>query len=487
MKKHGACAILMMVLLCFVQAQTLRLDDFLTTVINSHPLFSYESLSVAVEQAAQERHRGDEDWVLTARPYYMHQEPVASGIGVPEELDVVSGDIAIERAFWRTGGRLALSWTSSYTDQSVEDIVIPLFQDTIVMSAGPSRLYAHKVYLMYTQPLLQNLGGTLDRLAYTIDQHAIDIAALQAQENKEQLLLDCAARFLDWALVSEQLRIARERLTLAEEQLQRTERRYQSNLVEKLDVLRSKDAVRMAEQSIVVLQSQYRAKQAELAVISGSAELYTMSPLYDLYTRVSLPDIEEAIEDLQERSVIIQALEQRRIQLEQLRQGYQETSRPQLYLTIGAGLQSGDEDFGESIALDKPDALVALDFRYPLKGRRAQSDITKTDLEINRVITQISAVHIEYETALRGLLIMIDDMEAVLALNQEQIQSAKAKTQEELRLYTQGRNYLAFVIQSRDSEQQAAMTYAENAATYHHLIMQYYALMDELLPMYGGK
>ena len=81
---------------------------------------------------------------------------------------------------------------------------------------------------------------------------------------------------------------------------------------------------------------------------------------------------------------------------------------------------------------------------------------------------------------MRNLLISIKEMEKVLVLNQEQIESAKAKTREELRLYNQGRGILTFVIQSRDNEEQAKLTYAQNAANYHKLILQYRALMDEL-------
>jgi len=39
---------------------------------------------------------------------------------------------------------------------------------------------------------------------------------------------------------------------------------------------------------------------------------------------------------------------------------------------------------------------------------------------------------------------------------------------------------LTFVIQSRDSEQAAKLTYAVNALTYQKLLLEYRALMDQL-------
>jgi len=51
-----------------------------------------------------------------------------------------------------------------------------------------------------------------------------------------------------------------------------------------------------------------------------------------------------------------------------------------------------------------------------------------------------------------------------------------------LKLYNQGRGDLTFVIQSRDNEENAKLTYAQNSTLYHKLILQYRSLLDELLP-----
>ena len=73
-----------------------------------------------------------------------------------------------------------------------------------------------------------------------------------------------------------------------------------------------------------------------------------------------------------------------------------------------------------------------------------------------------------------------NELVEVLRLNREQIASAREKTREELKFYSQGRGNLTFVIQSRDSEERAKSTYAENALTYQKLVIQYLALTDDL-------
>ena len=280
-------------------------------------------------------------------------------------------------------------------------------------------------------------------------------------------------------MLTEQKRIAEERKLLAEEELERTVEKRRSYLVDQVDVLRAEDAVRIAEQNVVLVESHWKALRAQLSVLCRSEEMCRKSPLFDLYHIEQFPSPEEARQRLREQSRILNTLEIRRDQLLQLRDGYQEQVRPQLFLNVGAGLQGGDDQFGDALMLDKPDMTVSLMLQYPLENRAARTNVATATLEIDRLDTEIENVSLELESAAVNLLILIQELEKVLQLNQEQIESAAAKTEEELDLYNQGRSDLTFVILSRDNEQQAKLTYAQNAASYQKLILQYHALMDE--------
>jgi outer membrane protein TolC len=483
-KKENNIFFLLLVFIFFMPvllgASTITLPELIESLKKTHPFFTKESLSPEIERKSQESHLGAQDWVVRSSPYYTYQEPVSSGLGIPSKLHNIVANVAVEKTLWSTGGRFSLSWSTSYNDQTVADIVIPMPTGDIVIPVGPSAFYTNKAYLTYTQPLLQNLGGKLDRLNYELNAYTVDIIDLQAQENEEGFILDIADIFLDWVLLTEQQRIAKERLGLSKEQLGQVKRKHAAYLVDRVDVLRAEDAVRIAEQTLVLIGSQLEAKRAELAVIAQTEQLYDDEPDFDIYRLDTLPEIDEAVATIKERSKILNALRIRREQLVHLVSGYEETERPQLYLSIGAGLQGGHEEFSESFELDKPDVLIALDFRYPLGNRKARADILRSTLEAKQLTEDIRNIELEFEAGIHNLLVLIKRMEEVLNLNEEQIASARAKTNEEIKLYNQGRNLLAIVIQSRDNEQQAKLTYAQNAATYHKLIIQYRALMDEL-------
>jgi outer membrane protein TolC len=73
------------------------------------------------------------------------------------------------------------------------------------------------------------------------------------------------------------------------------------------------------------------------------------------------------------------------------------------------------------------------------------------------------------------------DLEDVLELNRAAIESARERWQEEQKLYRQGRGQLVWVIQAQDMEQNARLTYAQNAATYHQLLIDLRELTDQIV------
>ncbi len=479
--KMGIVCSFLLVLCVFSSTQAITMDDFIDLVQQSHPFFVRESLSAEIARAGQQAEIGTQDWALHSSSYFAYQKQPAVGLGAPDEISQIGTEIGVAKALWSTGGRLSLSWSTDYTDQDIPNIVIPFEPEDIVIPTGPATLYGNRLYLTYTQPLLQNYGGKLDRLAYELADYDVDFSRLQLKENQEQFVLDLAERFIDWVLLSEQRRIASDRLELAQEQLRQTRKKRAANLVERVDVLRAEDAVRIVEQSVVLIESQLKAKRAELAVLSQIQELNVMEPEFDLDVRTALPSPDQAVSTLPQQSRILKSLTVVHDQLNLLTQGYADKAKPQLFLTIGAGLRGTDDELGTALETTDPDVLVSLDFRFPLGNQTARADIAQTELAVRQIEKEYEGASLDLEAGVRSLLISIGEMDKVLILNEEQIQSAQTKTHEEQRLYDQGRSDLTFVIQSQDGEAVAKLTYAENAALYHKLVLQYRALMDELL------
>ncbi len=128
------------------------------------------------------------------------------------------------------------------------------------------------------------------------------------------------------------------------------------------------------------------------------------------------------------------------------------------------------------------DLGIGLAFSYPLGNRTAARQSEKFSIMLKQLQYTDEEVAISLEAGLRNLLVQSEEIEKALDLNKLQIATATRKTEEEQKRYNQGRSDLAFVIQSQDSEEQARLTYAEDAARYQLLQLKIMEIMDQLLP-----
>jgi len=447
--------------------EELTLTEYLDMVKANHPFFQKEQLSVDIEQKQAQSLLGAKDWYLSVVPTYSYLGKSSAPEYGAEQIHRVGLEAGLDRALWKTGGRLGFGFTGEYTRQDTD--------------FGQNNIYRNGVSATYVQPLLQNFAGKLDRLQYELSDFTIDYTQVQVYESQENFLLDVSVRFLDWAYYTREVAIRKKRLEIAKRGLEQVNKRYEANLVDKVDVLRSEDSVRLSEQGLVLSQSQWKAKQAELSVIAGGDEVFERRPRYDIYRLEEVPATDKVMEKMKTQSRLLASLDIIKKQILYQRGGVEDQERAQLDLSLTAGFYGRDDVFGESLAIFNPEAIVSLVFSKPIGSHTAKGQIESIDKQVAQIEGEKSSMERDLEAAMITLLIQIRDLEQVLDLNVKQIESAEEKTKEELKLYNQGRSQLTFVIQSEDNEEAAWLTYAGNAYLYHTLILQYMALLDEIL------
>jgi len=461
-------------------AQTISLHAFLEAARADHPLLEQEELSEEIVSEYRYGLLGAMDWHLSGSATASHTKPIVISSFSPTTIDRFGINAQLRRSLWSSGGKLSLGWSSNATNQTLTNYSIP--GSDVSLRTGFSKLYENSLSLLYTQPLLRNFKGKLDRLEYDLAAYDEVFTHLQAIENEENFLLKLAIGFIDWVLLEEKRSIAEERVQLAIAERELTTEMQEANLVERIDVLRAEDAVRLSEQNHVLTRSKARAKQEELAVLAALPELRNMRPDYDLYSMYQLPSIDTAVRILDQHSRVLHILDNKAQQLQHLRSGAQESGKPSVNAGFGLTLEGDDDDYFSSLELDRPDLFIGLDFSHPLGSRTARSEYERTSLELRQVDAETRLVRLELQSQMHSLLIQMSDLKEILELNREQIGSAHEKTAEERRLYEQGRSELNFVIQAEDNEGNARLTYAVNAAEFHRLYHQYLALCDMLRP-----
>ncbi len=452
--------------------KSITLNEYLNQLKEKHPFFVKENLRPEIAKEILSGLTGTEDWKVVSSLGFSTQEPAINFSG-PDRTDALSFTGGFEKTFWATGGRLSASFSSTSLNFTLP--ALPEF------STFPTEWFQSQFDLTYIHPILKNRSGFLDKLQHNLQKFDVDISEVTKLENEENFLLNASTKYLTWVFLSEQLKIIDERLALSESEMERTKRKRASNLVEKVDVLRAEDAVRIAKQNKMLTESQFDGLRAELAVQTQLPEINYAEPEFDLYTTQDLDPLESEKAELEKESRLVKTLQIRIKQIGLAQNGFRETAKPEMGIVAQVSAKSFEEDFGGSLSTDKTDALLGIQFSLPLGNRTANAGINRTRLQISQIENELNDLLLQLTSSLSSLHIQMGKMKEVLELNQEQISSAQEKTTEELKLYNQGRGDLTFVIQSRDNEQNAKLLYAVNAFTYQNLLIQYKALMDELL------
>ncbi|MDH5511374.1 MAG: hypothetical protein OEZ32_13620 [Nitrospinota bacterium] len=464
-------------------AQTISMESFLERVRSTHPFFKKETLAVDVERKTQESMQGDEDWVISGSPSYVHMEPARAGGFTPESIDQMRVTVGLRRHYWSTGSTLSFDFGHTYSDQKTENIELPLPTGPLALPNDAGPFHENGLSVTYRHPLMQNRGGLLSRLAHDLQGFNVVAARIVAMENQENFLLNIGGKFIDWALLTEQRSIASARLELAENEAARTQEKRKHNLVDEVDVIRAKDAVITGRQNIRLIDSAMAGIEAELRTIASIETGVKLTPELDLYSLAGdiLP-MAQSLERLGESSRLLSVFDIRLRQVDSQKMGASEVDKPRLDAVFQGGVKGGAQEFGDATQMDKPQAMAALVFSYPLGATSARADIAKSALQRERIAEERNNTLFDLRGALGNTLARISVLEQALALDRERIKIAEEKTMAELKRYNQGRSELTFVIQSRDSEEAARLVHAKDSADYHRLALVYRALMDMLLP-----
>jgi outer membrane protein TolC len=461
----------MILVLCLGQLAVavfaIELEEYLDLVKENHPFFEKEQLAVAVERSRRETLLPRYEWRFSLAPGYAVADQQASSEFLENLSQIATLEAGLQRGF-PSGGRVGFSASTAYTWLQKPP------------PSSDSSSFQHGMEVSFSMPLEKNLE-LLSRLDYDLQEYVIRAKAAQIRENQESFLVEPATLFIDWAYALELAEIYQNRRELAEEQLATTDRMYRANLVEKLDVMRAEDAIRTAQQAIFEYDSLAKSIQAVLAALSDTRGIYDDRPVVDFYSFVELPAAAEAAASgkagTRLKKPLVVLVDQLRFQSNAI----SEREKATLDLFLGAGIFGPEDAFVESLEVFHPQASIGLSFSPPTGLGQVSSEKQLISTQIARLEKEIESLERTVETDILSVLIQAEELEKIIELNRELIESAESKAAEEARLYGQGRNMLTNVIQSRDAVQDQKARLVDNFARYHRLIVRYRALMDELL------
>jgi outer membrane protein TolC len=147
---------------------------------------------------------------------------------------------------------------------------------------GPSLNNAHGTYTMRLEVRMPVFDKTIETEAMekeaVLQQRRADQASLRGRID-----LEVRSALLDIDSTAEQLRVARESRTLAQQQLDQAQDRFSAGVVNNLEVVQAQEAVAVADEGVIQGLYGYNIARARLARAAGSversiAEIFPRSP-----------------------------------------------------------------------------------------------------------------------------------------------------------------------------------------------------------------
>ncbi len=454
--------LIMTVLLGPLNVQALTEQGFVERLRATHPFFNQQALSSKVKLIEKRATKANEDWVIALESLYQSEHKNSGDISMTtSNLDTASIGLSATRKYTNTGSDITLKHT--WKDKS---------KSTDTTNNGFS--------LDYTYPLLRNKGGINDRLSGDVAQIAINQNTLQRLEAEEGFILGKLSRFIDLAYAQEQQSINERRLALSEKELALVKKKYNASVVEKVDVLLQQDAYQTANQKLLQAQQDLMLLRHEIAVTLDLdfEKVVASTDFYKIYkpSEIAL----KAYLSKNSRVLKINNLSQKILKRQLL--SFKNTAKAKLDLKLGISSAGENTNYSKSLSNQSTTWKVGLGLSYPIGGIEADSNIKKTNIELEILVQSKREQLLDIYTQAKTLKEKIQLLEKMMHANQAQIKIAKARTAEEKQRYSNGNGQASFVINAQNNEQVVKLSYAQVAKNYQKAILEFKASIDQLVP-----
>lgn len=454
--------LIMTVLLGPLNVQALTEQGFVERLRTTHPFFNQQALSSKVKLIEKRATKANEDWVIALESLYQSDHKNSGDISTTtSNLDTASIGLSATRKYTNTGSDITLKHT--WKDKS---------KSTDTTNNGFS--------LDYTYPLLRNKGGINDRLSGDVAQIAINQNTLQRLEVEEGFILGKLSRFIDLAYAQEQQSINERRLALSEKELALVKKKYNASVVEKVDVLLQQDAYQTANQKLLQAQQDLMLLRHEIAVTLDLdfEKVVASTDFYKIYkpSEIAL----KAYLSKNSRVLKINNLSQKILKRQLL--SFKNTAKAKLDLKLGISSAGENTNYSKSLSNQSTTWKVGLGLSYPIGGIEADSNIKKTNIELEILVQSKREQLLDIYTQAKTLKEKIQLLEKMMHANQAQIKIAKARTAEEKQRYSNGNGQASFVVNAQNNEQVVKLSYAQVAKNYQKAILEFKASIDQLVP-----
>jgi outer membrane protein TolC len=305
--------------------------------------------------------------------------------------------------------------------------------------------YYPSLYVKFSQSLLKNAFGIVDRYAVNNAKMQYDIAKLkEIQSNKTDLNYYRKLYFL-WIEYREQLKLLNISINTALKLSESVKGKYRSGLVNNADLHSSDAFVLKYRIAYEELKTDMNAMETELSIFFTGNDVIPddteFSGFFSTAASAGYADVEFGKTT---------SAEIYRITKKNLQYSYDVAENkllPQLDFIAEYTKKAQNDSFSKSVEnMNSTDYYLGFSFSYPLQNTESKSKADEAKLAIDEINSEYSVSENSYKKSLYSIISRYKDSEQLVSLREKRIKSLEAKYRFELQKYQQSQLDLETVI-----------------------------------------
>ncbi len=456
----------------------LTLEEYLSRLQQTHPVFRRSELSVAVASRRVEELLPDySQWRFEIEPSYTYTGETQSREFNAESSHTSALDARASRDL-ATGGSLSFALESSYT--SLLDQQLPGPPPT----TEDTEEYRTSVGVEYSQPLVRNLGDRFRRLQGDLARYDVEAARLEAAEQQEQFLLQAAQLYLRWAEAVARQGAWEEQVEIVQRRFQLTQEQRDANLVDAADLLQAEEATRRAETALSAAQGEALALRRRIEVTLGEENDRLDTPEYELSTLPEIPTLESGSEELGPTIDDARPLAQIDVRIARAREErarQEEQTQPAVALSGAARIAGANEEISGVVDSPSPELVVAGRISFGASYPGVENTMARVDAEMAQLEAQRQQVYLDLASRLSETRTRMASLRTTVEGYRGLLETTRRTAAAEEERYNQGRVPLSRLLDSQAAIQEARRSILRTALEYHLALQEHRALTDQLL------
>lgn len=373
----------------------------------------------------------DGDFYLTGESGYTKTDVLSQGSST-EKKDY-SSKLGVTKKITQTGTEITTGAAYNRTEYS---------------SDSSSAYHYPSLYVKFSQSLLKNAFGTVDRYAVNNAKMLYEIEKLRETESNKTDINYYKKLYFSWIEYREELKMINNSIDTSKKLAESIKNRFRSGLVNSADLYSSAAVVLKYQIAYEELQTEMNAMETELSIffndISSGNKVPDDAEFQEFYTSSSASPYLPVTFDRTTNAGIYRLTKEN---LKYTADVSENKLLPQLDLVAEYTKKSEDTAFIKSAEnLNSTDYYLGFSFSYPLQNIENRSKLQETKLTIEEINSEYSISENSYQKSLNSIISRYKDFLRLSALREKRINTLEEKYRFELQKYQQSQLDLETLI-----------------------------------------